>query len=106
MSLAPARGSLHLCQRGGGGGGGHINRGHGPDVTEGRLANALLTSSLKSNDLPAEAHDVWAFSKAWNVALTTRNTMKPSTTAGMAVLAQLAKVEGPLCLLVSQDPIE
>ncbi|KAK1981533.1 hypothetical protein LZ30DRAFT_546510, partial [Colletotrichum cereale] len=77
--------------------GGNINGGHGPDVTEGRLPMALLTGSFEVSDLPAEARETWAIAKAWDAALATGNTMKPSTIAGMSALAQLAKLKELLC---------
>lgn len=77
--------------------GGNSGGCHGPDPTEGRLVKAVLTGSFDADSLPAEAIDLWTVAKAWDSALAARETLRPSTIAGMSALARLGSLEALLC---------
>lgn len=77
--------------------GGNLGACHGPDPTNGRLTEALITGDFEQSTVPESATSLWATAKTWDSALKARGSVRPSQIAGIAALDQLRRLEATLC---------
>ncbi|CAI0648591.1 unnamed protein product [Colletotrichum noveboracense] len=76
-----------------------------PDLSDGKIAKAMLAGNFDIPDLPEEAVGQLARAKAWDDALAERGALRPSEIAGMAALEQLRKLESLLAPFALHHPV-
>ncbi|KAH0430097.1 phosphotransferase enzyme family protein [Colletotrichum camelliae] len=76
-----------------------------PDLSNGKIAKAMLAGNFDIPDLPEEAVGQLARAKTWDDALIERGALRPSDIAGMAALEQLRKLESLLAPFALYHPV-
>lgn len=76
-----------------------------PDLSDGKIAKAMLAGDFSIPNLPEGALGQLARAKAWDDALAERGALRPSEIPGMTAIEQLRKLESLLAPFALHHPV-